>query len=208
MSRRIESLTARLERAPKLCSWQNLWMTDRAVVGVWPAGDSLKVVTESKHDRTESRRGLVLDYGFLPGAEDELEALLRAWCTRLTEEKIDTLSMFNPNLQRDASESAQLVGRLNSSTCGALASPNPGIRWNMGSIWTRFISESLNLLRAIFANQWSWPQSLLRRICSTGSLDTSVFIANASGVTFPLNGVHLPLNLLTKNTPGPCLGVV
>jgi len=35
-----------------------------------------------------------LDYGFLPGAEDELEALLRARCTRLTEEKIDTLSMF------------------------------------------------------------------------------------------------------------------
>jgi len=90
----IESLTARLERAPKQYSWQNLWMTDRSVVGVWPAGDSLKVITESKNGRTESSRGLVLDYGFLGGFDDELESLLRAWCARLTEEKIDTLSIF------------------------------------------------------------------------------------------------------------------
>ena len=56
--------------------------------------DSLKVITESKNGRTESRRALVLDYGFLPGAESELEALLRAWCARLAAEKIDTLSIF------------------------------------------------------------------------------------------------------------------
>jgi hypothetical protein len=88
------SLAARLERAPELYTWRNLWMTDGALVGVWPAGDSLKVITESKSGRTESRRGLVLDYGFLPGAERELEALLRAWCARLAEEKIEMLSIF------------------------------------------------------------------------------------------------------------------
>ena len=89
-----ESLAARLERAPKQYTWQNLWMTDGAVVGVWPAGNSLKVITESKDGRSESRRGLVLDYGFLPDAENELEALLRAWCARLAEEDIDMLSIF------------------------------------------------------------------------------------------------------------------
>jgi len=89
-----DSLAARLQRAPELYTWRNLWMTDGALVGVWPAGDSLKVITESKNGRTESRRGLVLDYGFLPGAESELEALLRAWCARLAEEKIEMLSIF------------------------------------------------------------------------------------------------------------------
>ena len=69
-------------------------MTDRAVVGVWPAGDALRVITESPDGRTESRRGLVLDYGFLPGAEDELEQLLLAWCARLVADRIDSLSIF------------------------------------------------------------------------------------------------------------------
>jgi hypothetical protein len=36
----------------------------------------------------------VLDYGLLPGAEDELEALLRAWCAWLAERGMDTLSVF------------------------------------------------------------------------------------------------------------------
>jgi hypothetical protein len=101
----MDSLSARLERAPKLYTWRNLWLTDGALVGVWPAGDSLKVVTESKNGRTESRRGLVLDYGFLPGAERELEALLRAWCTTLAEEKIEMLSIFT-------SESSPGSGRI------------------------------------------------------------------------------------------------
>jgi hypothetical protein len=89
-----ESLAARLERAPRQYGWHNLWLTDRAVVGVWPAGDALTVITESPAGRTESRRGLVLDYGFLAGAEDELERLLRAWCAALAAERIDTLSIF------------------------------------------------------------------------------------------------------------------
>src|SRR5260370_40501621 len=55
----IESLTARLERAPKQYSWDKLWMTQRAAVGVWPAGKSLTVVTQSADKRTESPRGIV-----------------------------------------------------------------------------------------------------------------------------------------------------
>jgi hypothetical protein len=90
----MESLGARLELAPKQYSWRHLWMTDRAVVGVWPAGDSLSVIAESKTGRTVSRLGLTLDYGFLASAEDEFEGLLRAWCAALSAEKIDTLSIF------------------------------------------------------------------------------------------------------------------
>src|ERR1700677_4346772 len=49
-------------------------MTERAVVGVWPAGDTVRFIIESKGSRVESRRGLALDWGFLPGAEDEFRS--------------------------------------------------------------------------------------------------------------------------------------
>jgi hypothetical protein len=90
----VESLSARLERAPELYSWDKVWMTSRAMVGVWPAGESLRVVSETNGVRTESSRGLVLDYAFSPGAEREFEALLRAWCGLLQERSIDALSIF------------------------------------------------------------------------------------------------------------------
>ena len=76
----VESFTARVERSPRDYSWDRVRMTDRAVVGVWPAGDTVRFIIESKGNRVESRRGLALDWGFLPGAEDEFEALLRAQC--------------------------------------------------------------------------------------------------------------------------------
>jgi hypothetical protein len=90
----VESLTARVQRAPKQYSWERVWLTDHAMVGVWPAGDTIRYVIESRGRRTESRRGLVADYGFLPGAEAELESLLRAWCGWLAERGADTLSIF------------------------------------------------------------------------------------------------------------------
>jgi hypothetical protein len=90
----VESLRARLERAPELYSWDKVWITDRAVVGVWPAGESLCVVTETKGARTQSLRGLVLDYAFMPEAEREFEALIRAWCGSIQHRGIDTLTIF------------------------------------------------------------------------------------------------------------------
>ncbi len=90
----VTSLTERLERAPKQYRWERVWLTDRSVVGVWPAGETIRVIVESKEGRLESRRGLVLDYGFLPGAEDEFERLLRAWCGWLARRGLDTLSIF------------------------------------------------------------------------------------------------------------------
>ena len=51
-------------------------------------------VTDSKIGRVESRRGLVVDYGFITGVERDLESLLRAWCAQLKEQGLDTLTIF------------------------------------------------------------------------------------------------------------------
>jgi hypothetical protein len=78
-----ESLTARLERAPDLYTSGNLLVGDGAVIGVWPSGP--RVTTEIGGDRREAVRASVLDHGFLPGAEDEFERLIRSWCGKLVE---------------------------------------------------------------------------------------------------------------------------
>ncbi|MGH7864705.1 MAG: hypothetical protein ACREQB_06935 [Candidatus Binataceae bacterium] len=90
----VESLCARVERAPKQYGWGNLWRTDRAVVGVWAPGDAFTVVEQKKDARTERKWGLGLDYGFLPGAEEELAGLLRGWCGRLAPDGATYLSIF------------------------------------------------------------------------------------------------------------------
>ncbi len=90
----LDSFRARMERAPELYSWDKVWMTERAMVGVWPAGESIRVVSVTNGKRSESIRGLVLDYAFIPGAEREFEALLRAWCGSIQQRGMDTLSIF------------------------------------------------------------------------------------------------------------------
>lgn len=100
-----ESFAARLQRAPELYSWANLWLTERAVVGVWPAG--LSVIRE-EGGRSETVRATVLDHGFLPGADDELEQLLRAWCASLAERGTDELALMTS----EGSPNHALVQRL------------------------------------------------------------------------------------------------
>ncbi len=90
----VDSFSARVERSPRDYCWERVRMTDRAVLGVWPAGDTVRFIIESKGERTESRRGLALDWGFLPGAEDEFEALIRAQCGWLSNRGLDRLSLF------------------------------------------------------------------------------------------------------------------
>ena len=90
----VDSFSARVERSPRDYCWERVRMTDRAVVGVWPAGDTVRFIIESKGERTESRRGLALDWGFLPGAEDEFEAIIRAQCGWLSDRGLDRLSLF------------------------------------------------------------------------------------------------------------------
>jgi hypothetical protein len=89
-----QTLATRLERSPDQYSWDRLWLTDGAVLGVWPAGESIRVIVERDGQQVVSKRGLALDHGFVDGAESEFEALLRAWCGRLAERGFDTLSVF------------------------------------------------------------------------------------------------------------------
>lgn len=103
-----ESLSARLSRAPDLYGWDKLWVTDGAMVGVWPAGNALRTVTETRGVRTQSVRGVVLDYAFESGAEDEFEALLRAWCGHLAAQSMDTLSIFTSPASAGAAKLAAL----------------------------------------------------------------------------------------------------
>ena len=91
-------LAARLQRAPDLYSWERLWLADGAVLGVWPAGRALRIVTERGGVQTHADPGLVLDYALAPGAEGAFEWLLRAWCGWLSERGMDRLTIFtSPN---------------------------------------------------------------------------------------------------------------
>jgi hypothetical protein len=104
----VESFARRMDRAPDLYSWDRVWLTDGALVGAWAFGDALRMITEVGGKRTVSRSGVVLDYAFQPGAETELEALLRAWCGRLAAEGFDTLVIYTS----PASPGAALLERL------------------------------------------------------------------------------------------------
>ncbi len=88
-------LRARLARAPQLYGLDKILVSEKALVGVWPAGDCLRVVTETNGSRTESVRGLVLDYAYAPGGEGDFEKLLRTWCGLLAARGMDRLSLFS-----------------------------------------------------------------------------------------------------------------
>ncbi len=88
----IERLTNRVSREPVLYGWNDLLLGRAAVAGVWNAG--LRVIRETSSEREVSVRALVLDTGFEPGAEAELVALLRAWCSRLLSRGTTHLTVF------------------------------------------------------------------------------------------------------------------
>ena len=102
----VESLSARLERAPDLYTWDHVLIGEGAVVGVWPA--NLVVTSEQDGQRRQARRGIVLDHGCLPGAEAEFEALIRTWAVRL----LDTGHTEMTLLVSEASPNYHLMARL------------------------------------------------------------------------------------------------
>ena len=106
----VETLTARLERDPSLYSWSNLLLTDRAVMGVWPAGEKIEVVTTKNGDVTRSRRGHVMDYGFLAGAEREFTDVLAASCAELDRRGIGQLSIFTSKGARGQQQLKEFKG--------------------------------------------------------------------------------------------------
>ncbi len=89
-----KTLGARLSRATDLYDWERVWLADGAVVGVWPAGRALRMVTERGGVQTHSDPGIVLDYAVEPGAEAAFERLLRAWCGWLAPRGMDRLTIF------------------------------------------------------------------------------------------------------------------
>ena len=92
----VTSLSARMKRAPAQYSWEHVWLTDSAVVGVWPQGQSITTrVTPLDGEPSESRGGAVLDFGYEPGGEGDLVALLRAWCGWLDKRGMSSLSLFS-----------------------------------------------------------------------------------------------------------------
>jgi hypothetical protein len=97
----VPGLTARLGRSPHEYSWSSLRITDRAVAGVWPAGDYFTVITESPEGRRVEREGFVLDHGLVPGGEDDYRQLLRSWCAELDDRGFTKLvtftSQWSPN---------------------------------------------------------------------------------------------------------------
>lgn len=91
----VESFGARMGRAPAQYSWDRVWLAGGAVVGVWSTGESLSVrLTTASGETSVTRSAAVLDYGFLPGAEAELQSLLRAWCGRVLERGMTELTIF------------------------------------------------------------------------------------------------------------------
>jgi hypothetical protein len=87
-----ESLTARLALDPGY-SFDHILVGEGSVLGVWPAGRTIEMVTERDGETIHSRRGHVLDYGFLAGYEHEFAGLLATAAGTLGTEGIDTLSI-------------------------------------------------------------------------------------------------------------------
>lgn len=84
---------ARLTRAPECYGFEQLLLTDQAVVGVWQDGE------ERTHElggtREESRRATVVDWGTASESGlPALEMLLRAWCGHLAARGVTHLSIF------------------------------------------------------------------------------------------------------------------
>ncbi len=121
----VESFTARVERSPRDYCWERLRMTDQAVLGVWPAGDTVRFIIESKAKRVESRRGLALDWGFIPGAEDEFEALLRAQCGWLVNRGLDRLSVFTSEASAGYERVRELASELERYVVISFGIPEP-----------------------------------------------------------------------------------
>lgn len=91
----------RLNRSPRDYSWRHIVLSDRALLGVWDSG--LRIVRTEASGSTATRTATALDWGFAPGAEDEMEALLRYACATLAAAGVDDLVLFSspPSPGRD-----------------------------------------------------------------------------------------------------------
>ena len=70
-------------RAPDLYGWDRVWLTEARWSGSGQPANALRSITETNGQRTVSARRRPR-LRLRPGAETELEALLRAWCAGLS----------------------------------------------------------------------------------------------------------------------------
>jgi hypothetical protein len=113
----------RLNRSPHDYGWPDVKLSERAVLGVWDSG--LRMVRLDHSGESETRTATCLDWGFEPGAEAEIEALLRSACSTLADSGVDDLVVFTspPSLGRDAlARLARRVDRFFVNTPGAAPS--------------------------------------------------------------------------------------
>ena len=91
----------RLARSPRDYSWGNVTLSKHAVLGTWDSG--LRIIRTDASGTTETRTATALDWGFEPGAEDEMGALLRTACATLAGTGVDDLVVFSspPSPGRD-----------------------------------------------------------------------------------------------------------
>ena len=83
----------RLTRSPRDYSFGNVILSGCAVLGVWDSG--LRMVRKDAGGSVETRTATVLDWGFEPGAEAEMESLIRSACSTLASAGVDDLVTFS-----------------------------------------------------------------------------------------------------------------
>ena len=90
----VDLLAARLERDVGQYTWSDVWTHGDAIIGVWPIGQTTRVITEGPKGRTFLRQAVVLDYSVGVGAERKFGELVRASCTRAADLGLDRLVFF------------------------------------------------------------------------------------------------------------------
>lgn len=88
------SLASRLETAHELYSWNDFFLTDRAVIGVPRLSAEWTYQCEGTVP-IRSRRSMVFDFGYEAGAEEEFLSLLQTWAAHLAGRGVSELGVFS-----------------------------------------------------------------------------------------------------------------
>lgn len=98
-------VAAKLNRSPSDYSWGDVFVDDRALVGLWRAGRTLEVRTVGPSGTTARRPAVLADYAYPRGAEAAFLALLRTALHECRSDGLTSLSVF----ATDRSEIAALL---------------------------------------------------------------------------------------------------
>ncbi|MCC7364530.1 MAG: GNAT family N-acetyltransferase [Dehalococcoidia bacterium] len=91
----VESLRARMTRAPKQYSWGSVLLGRGAAVGVYREGDWVRTLSRTAEGEDVHPPGAIaLDYGCPPGRENELFDLFRCVCAVLAGDGFADLTAF------------------------------------------------------------------------------------------------------------------